>query len=665
MASWLKKHPPTRTSPRLWIETVWLLKSREPLDITRTVDLHPGVNVVWAQEPDSEEASSLDSAGHGVGKTSFCLLLRYCLNDVAPSIAALRDKAAATFPKGGVAARVHVDGVSWVIFRPYGGFSHSMAGIGNTLEALLAGELAGDFQGYVAALYAAFIGKLTATTLPGSNQPIEWRHLLAWCIRDQKTRFDGFFHWRDGDGLGFRRSRQDPPLFVRSVLGLLDAESDRLLRAVEATQSDLNDQVDKLPELEREPIYALAQAERLVRTQLRADEDVPVLEALLGTSLESMVREGLEAAQRAEAKWDIERAAAESAVGVELLRQAELQREITRLEADEAVAKALAEANETRYNELITEPQRLERLAGFCKDGHVDFAKCSHIQARKTTISLPWRMDQKTAMTEIPKLQEKYALAVGLTASAKAELKIQGQTVSTKQAAVRRLLMRSSTSEINRDELKKLWADLMLRREQRKQKTDTSALENSKEKIKKLTLELNSQRSAWAKRNLERSDRAEALKALTRCVAGRLLGVEGYGRFMPESDSRPFDLAVGGEAYQVLEVLLGDIVCLVDSATSSSSNHPGFLVHDCPREADMSERLYREYLLMTVEAQEQLSALALVPFQYIVTTTSPPPEELRNPANLALVLHPGAEEHLLFKRKLMTSLPGMDIVEGT
>lgn len=42
----------------------------------------------------------------------------------------------------------------------------------------------------------------------------------------------------------------------------------------------------------------------------------------------------------------------------------------------------------------------------------------------------------------------------------------------------------------------------------------------------------------------------------------------------------------------------------------------------------MSERLYREFLLMEAEAEQQLGSDGCVPFQYIVTTASPPPERL-------------------------------------
>lgn len=114
MSTWLTASKPVRTEPRLWVETLWLVESREPLKLTRTIDLHAGLNIVWAKESATNVASGLSSAGHGVGKTSLCLLLRYVLGDDAPAISTLRSKAAGSFPKGGVAAKVHVDGAVWL-----------------------------------------------------------------------------------------------------------------------------------------------------------------------------------------------------------------------------------------------------------------------------------------------------------------------------------------------------------------------------------------------------------------------------------------------------------------------------------------------------------------------------------------------------------------------
>lgn len=75
----------------------------------------------------------------------------------------------------------------------------------------------------------------------------------------------------------------------------------------------------------------------------------------------------------------------------------------------------------------------------------------------------------------------------------------------------------------------------------------------------------------------------------------------------------------------------------------------------------MSERLYREFFLAAAEAAEQLDEGEMAPFQFIVTTTSAPPEELCGAPYVVLELAPGADEALLFKRQLAPELTGFDL----
>jgi hypothetical protein len=54
-----------------------------------------------------------------------------------------------------------------------------------------------------------------------------------------------------------------------------------------------------------------------------------------------------------------------------------------------------------------------------------------------------------------------------------------------------------------------------------------------------------------------------------------------------------------------------------------------------------------------------------VPFQFIVTTTSAPPEELRGPPHVVMELAPGVDEALLFKRQLAPELAGFDFADAS
>lgn len=647
MTVWLP-HSPIRPYPRLWVEKLWLLESRTPLEVVRQVDFHPGLNIVWAREPAGGKGGA--RAGHGVGKTSLCLLLRYCLGDEASSISSLREKSLAGFPQGGVAAKVHLDDVAWLVWRPYAERVPSITGRGDDLVALLAGELAGDWAEYAAALDRAFIAPLPGTTLPGSQQELEWRHLLAWCVRDQKTRFDHFYHWRDGDGLGFRRPRLDPPRFVQMVLGLMDAETDRLLREIEECEVQLHGQ-----ERQRaEAAQLLNSTEQTQRRQLerllKTESGLPIFEITAGPSLQSRLAESLAFAGKEEDNLVQEIAAAETALDALALGRAEARREADIRKAEWGRAQALLDNNQREYERLSNELQRLENLAGRCQHGDVEFAECEYIQNRRDHPSLPWRMDLHEAELNKPIREIALRKAVARHEAAAAQSREAESRYGDAKAGLQRLRNRLASSEVRRDMLQAAWKELGETIIQRTQEAPSSperaTLARRRDEIERLLLG----------KTQSQATRAGALKALTRALALRLLGEAGYGRFVPESDDRPFELALGGEAYQVLEVLIGDLVCLLDAAVTRENHHPCFLVHDCPREADMSEHLYREYLLAAAEAADALARDDAVPFQYIVTTTSAPPASVQDRKHIALELSPGSGDGLLFKRRLQPQL---------
>ncbi len=661
MATWLKAIQPVRTQPRIWVETLWLVESRESLVLTRTIVLHAGLNIVWAKESASTDASGLASAGHGVGKTSLCLLLRYVLGDDAPAIATLRSKAAGSFPKGGVAARVHIDGAVWLVFRPYGLYSHSLASQCGALDRLFDGSTPNDFDGYGRALEQFSIGRLAARSLPGTNQPLEWRHLLAWCIREQRTRFDGFYHWREGEGLGFKRSRRDPPLLVGSVLGLVDQQLDQLLRDIEAKQKQVEQAKERIPELERAPTYALAHADRQMRLRVRADEDEPVFATTVGKSVESRVQAALQAAEQDEKRWEREAAQAENAQAEEQVRLHELSKARDLAKLDTEIAKALVDAKRDDFERLSKVRDRLAGLAGRCDPGNVEFNACEYVQKNKSAVNMTWFQDGKQAQADASLFAARHQASMTVFEKTEKAVADQQQLISKKKTELHGLRVRIATSESARTFLKQSWDELQLKHTQRSQGSDTTELVEARKQLQAFESALDALRAAEVARRSQQSSRVDALKALTATVSARLLGAAGHARFVPGHEVRPFEVARGGEAYQVLEVLLGDIVCLLDSATSDASHHPGFLVHDCPREADMSELLYREFFLAAAEAAAQLSEGGMVPFQFIVTTTSSPPEELCRPPYVVLELAPGAEEALLFKRQLAPELSGFDL----
>ncbi len=94
-------------------------------------------------------------------------------------------------------------------------------------------------------------------------------------------------------------------------------------------------------------------------------------------------------------------------------------------------------------------------------------------------------------------------------------------------------------------------------------------------------------------------------------------------------------------AIESLKVLAFDLACLCLSI-EGATRLPAFLVHDSPREADLGLSIYDELFRLMREVETMTEATA---FQYIVTTTTRPPDDLRCDPWLRLTLKgaPGLE----------------------
>src|ERR1700692_2339429 len=94
-----------RNGPRLWVRrlVIW----REPGAIIRSIELNPGLNIVWTTDPGGVQAGPI---GHGAGKTMFCRLLRYCLGEDSFAPEGQRHRMWDKLSNGRVGAEVMLDG---------------------------------------------------------------------------------------------------------------------------------------------------------------------------------------------------------------------------------------------------------------------------------------------------------------------------------------------------------------------------------------------------------------------------------------------------------------------------------------------------------------------------------------------------------------------------
>lgn len=84
---------------------------------------------------------------------------------------------------------------------------------------------------------------------------------------------------------------------------------------------------------------------------------------------------------------------------------------------------------------------------------------------------------------------------------------------------------------------------------------------------------------------------------------------------------------MSGEAISTIAVLWADLAALIFNCVSEKSRHPGILIHDSPREADLALSVYHSFINFAGSIQNSFADEMRCPFQYIVTTTTEPPEE--------------------------------------
>lgn len=80
-------------------------------------------------------------------------------------------------------------------------------------------------------------------------------------------------------------------------------------------------------------------------------------------------------------------------------------------------------------------------------------------------------------------------------------------------------------------------------------------------------------------------------------------------------------------AIETVKILCFDIASMLFSPEGNGF-HPKLLIHDCPRET-LGSNIYAKFFLMMKDLENCFEETEHINFQYIVTTTEPPPKELR------------------------------------
>nr|WP_301300785.1 hypothetical protein [Pseudomonas kilonensis] len=656
----IQQLPEVRHSPRLWFERLTLFHEAGPDHVLRTVTFRRGLNIIWAKEPVAGSASGARAAGHGVGKSSLCLLLRLCLGDTAKAVSEVREELFGEFPQGGVAAVLHVEDQVFTLFRHFNTYKEGIALEGDDINALWGEETGDTDRSFIQHLSDVMMAKVTPRAIPETGQAIEWRHLLAWISRDQGSRFKSFFSWREGEGTGLQRSRQDPPIIMRAVLGLLDQAESSLMSRLAELETDLEHANKQTTALLHEPVLIRRRIESDLRAWRNLSDSLPMyVEDLFANSVVKEVRNAADKAASALQEWNERQDEAEQNLAKLRAEVTELQTQLNRASLEYDYVEAARLGDEDAYKTIGAKLLRLTKLAGDCQEGSIPFSKCQHVQAEVERLQVANLRDErdKKSLSRAMEVSASRAMAV-LQRKKQFEAKLQSlEMVETELVGKRNKIreVRDKTShEARRGE------ELLVEMERWEKSAGSSvsqaAIDQSCAKSDGIGRDIDNTRTQLAIVQKDLSTREKRIASIMDHFTGELLSNDAFGTFDPRDENRPFRISMrGGEAYRVLEVLLGDIACLMESAGDGNA-FPGLVIHDCPREADMSAGLYEGFLLLTDRLQRTFEVDANIPFQYIVTTTTPPPEELITSEQICLVLDPSFDDGMLFKRRFSEAI---------
>jgi hypothetical protein len=649
----------SRTEPLLWFREVRLLRKLEAGETNevRRITLRRGLNIVWAPPEEGEETQLYGDglSGHASGKTLFCRILRFLLGEQFYGGRALRDAVDEKFKHElWAVAEVVLDGQLWLVARPLAGTSPRFATRGASLDELLGGSVErGNFTDFTDAIDDVICGPI-AQAAEGDEQ-FRWRMLMPWLARDQECRFASVAEWRSTS------ADSDNPLtnvtaqheLIKATLGMLQAEEVRLRGVLAGAEATIKESLEQLPTQERteqrDRRKLLDGLRRIGMTDLKGDEELKTLEARRlkhGEGLSMF----LEHAEK-DPKLVATKTAWENAVKARDDCDSKIEQAKTTL----AQTTKKWEERTSRHQRLrangIENPARLEQ--GFCPKSRSEAERSGCISkalgsSLETDVNLGEIQAEGDEFEQLKKQQErglaelegrKRGLSEAVTKAHTAH-EIEKERIARETSQVREWSKQLSAVDVQFDTASESAASLTETRE------NLAAAQKQKAEVKEAVEKL-------------REIHAGAEKRFSDAFADAVRAAMG-GKVEPSASltERGLTLSVkrkgelSGAALETIKVIAFDVAAMVLSMEGVGF-HPRFLIHDGPREADMSRVIYERFFLYCRKLEECFVPGAAANFQYIITTTTAPPKGMREGSDwLRLRLNTAVTEERLLKEDL-------------
>lgn len=647
-----------RSEPPVWISKLALFESLDPLTpIREPIKFHTGLNIVWGVENEANDEKF--EPGHGVGKTTLCRLVRYCLGEPTYGQSHAAKEILNTFPDGHVAAEVYIQGQRWAVLRPFNKSRADRAQADATITELLANPpLKESFREYQSQLASTCLTGLRTDGVLTGGASIDWLHLLALCSRDQEARYQSLWQWRSprSDSVPRNIQKDDAHLTLRSVLGLLPDEETTLQKKLAKYDSELAQVEKDIAERLREPEYWTRHYRQSLERDFKIKDatTASILDANDLFGLPKLVERAVAALNGKQAKRQAQLKELDRMIGMtaaSLQEPAELQEQqrvsaTVTISGSDTLAQALDELRQVR--QLIRDAEH-----SLCKYGQVSIGSCSHAQQQLVELDQQIKERSQAVSSTVAK-RDRVSTKLREFAHRKNQL-IETLTKELEQLQKQRRSIESKRHSTHNTikALNKAMEDLLRWETLRTGKEPDSELAQLQKRKKSLETKKTTAKAQLTALLESQDESLTKLRTVYEALARNTLSTEFNGRVLLTSEGLEFRVFRGenlsGEAFETLSILLADIAVLLMGSLGAAS-HPGILIHDSPREADLGGHIYRRLLLSVAEVAGELAVDDTVPFQQIVTTTTPPPTTLKKKATTCLKL--GGEDGQLFRRQL-------------
>lgn len=643
-----------RSAPAFWVRRLRILSELKAGDefIVRDVELRRGLNIVWAahQSAGADNALFRDGvAGHTAGKSTFCRLLRHLLGDGGFAPDGVKRRIRSKLPNAWVVAEVIVHDLTWVVARPLGIGHRSFCLRDRSIDDVTDTNAEHrDYQEFIDAIAKGTTELLTSKKFPSTDKekPVGWAHVLPWLVRDQDCRFADFLEWRHS-GSGSEAPAlnvEERQFIVRTVLGLIsDDERNELQRNAQLV-SDKEEAARLAPLLRHQ-----AETDRQRLTKALGRELPLTSTPLFSSEARAELKARREDLKKRKATLDAgdRRQELQAAVEAASAHEGELKEKLKGVqERLDGVQGVVSELAGTQQSGLLA---ALPPSRDFCNVP----LRVAHEKGCPLAVGRPIELGSKRSERAA---SEDLAAEHQVVAALQQEIRrIEGEIDAAERASktARRDFLSANTAHEEaksklQDEGSKLdqIADLIEVGEGAARDAASKA-----DSIKQLARDIE---ASYAQQDKIREAQRTAINQFSArfdYVVRALIGEQVLGRIDTSGRSLSLTVEEHGErdsaVIATVKVLAFDLAALLASIEGHGA-FPRFLVHDGPREADMALDVYERIFLLAREIEKCFEAEPA--FQYIVTTTTAPPDAFVHPGTpwlrLALAGLPAAERLL-------------------